>query len=158
MPRTRVLAAMLLALALVAVGAAVASASPTTTHTRYALRATLAPAPHAIGAAHAHGRVTGSITLDGTTGTLRWTLTYTGLTGPATMAHIHLAPSGKILIPLCAPCHTGHSGSFSGQLGGRSQILKAILGGQSYVNVHTGKNPAGEIRGYLHAAAAQSGY
>lgn len=157
MPRTRVVAVMLPALALVAVGA-VASASPTTTHTRYALRATLAPAPHAIGAAHAHGRFTGSITLDGTTGTLRWTLTYTGLTGPATMAHIHLAPSGKIVIPMCAPCHTGQSGSFSGQFGGHSQILKAILGGHTYVNVHTGKNPAGEIRGDLHAAAAKGGY
>ncbi len=157
MPRTRVLAAMLPALALVAVGA-VASANPTTTHTRYALRTTLAPAPDAIGAAHAHGRFTGSITLDGTTRTLRWTLTYAGLTGPATMAHIHLAPSGKILIPLCAPCHTGQSGSFSGQLGGHSQILKAILGGHTYVNVHTGKNPAGEIRGDLHSAAAKSSY
>src|SRR5260370_33570382 len=126
MPRTRVLAAMLPALALVAVGA-VASANPTTTHTRYALRTTLAPAPDAIGAAHAHGRFTGSITLDGTTRTLRWTLTYAGLTGPATMARIHRAPPGTTLIPLCAPCHTGQSGSFPRQLGRPPQNPKAIL-------------------------------
>src|SRR5258707_15184339 len=119
MPRTRVLAAMLPALALVAVGA-VASANPTTTHTRYALRTTLGPAPDAIGAAHAHGRFTGSITLDGTTRTLRWTLTYAGLTGPATMGPTHLAPAGKILLPLCPPCHTAQGGSLSGPARGHS--------------------------------------
>ena len=45
------------------------------------------------------------------------------------------------------------SASFTGPIGGNSQLLKAILGGHTYVNVHTSKNPAGEIRGYLHATA-----
>src|SRR5258708_21122964 len=99
MPRTRVLAATLPALALVAVGA-VASANPTTTHTRYALRTTLAPAPDAIGAAHAHGRFTGSITLDGTTPTLTGARTHPGLTRPAPTPPTHPPPPPEILIPL----------------------------------------------------------
>jgi CHRD domain len=86
-------------------------------------------------------------------GTLTWKLTFSGLSGPATMAHIHLAPSGRIIIPLCVPCHSGQSGSFSGPIGGNRPILKAILGGHAYANVHTAKNPAGEIRGFLHTAA-----
>src|SRR5258708_22671206 len=61
MPRTRVLAAMLPALALVAVGS-VASANPTTTHTRYALRTKLAPAPDALASSHAHPHFTVSVT------------------------------------------------------------------------------------------------
>src|SRR5438270_13046875 len=122
MPARTVLAALLSIVALFALSAAVASAGPAATHKKYLLRATLAPAPHAVGAAHAHGRFTGSIVLNGTTGTLKWSLTFSGLTGPATMAHIHLAPSGKIVIPLCAPCHSAQSGSFTGPLGGHSQL------------------------------------
>jgi hypothetical protein len=32
-------------------------------------------------------------------------------------------------------------------------VLKALEAGRGYVNVHTKKNPAGEIRGQLGAAA-----
>jgi hypothetical protein len=142
------------ALAGLAIGATAAFAGPAAVHKTYRLSATLAPAPHAKGAAHAHGSFTGKIAISGSTGTLSWTLTYKSLTGPATMAHIHLAPSGKIIVPLCltvTACKSPSSGHFTGPLGGNSQILKAILGGHTYVNVHTAKNPTGEIRGFLRA-------
>ena len=61
-------------------------------------------APAAKGAFHA--------TVSGKT--LKWTLTFSKLTGPATAAHIHLGAKGKagnVLVPLCGPCKSGASGS-----------------------------------------------
>src|SRR5436853_7739622 len=46
-----------------------------------------------------------SATLTGTK--LKFTLTYSGLTGAASAAHIHLGKAGKsgnVLVPLCPPC------------------------------------------------------
>jgi len=80
--------------------------------------------------------------------TLTWTLTFTGLTGPATAAHIHMGAataSGNVVVPLCAPCKSPVKGTakISGSL--KSAFAKHDL----YVNVHTTKNPNGEIRGQL---------
>lgn len=157
MSTRKLLLAAIALLATLMIGATVAATAPSSTVKSYALRATLAPAPHARGAAHARGRFTGSIALKTSTGTLTWKVSFTGLTGAATVANIRLAPSRRTIIPLCAPCHTGQGGSFSGPIGSHSMILKAILGGHTYVNVDTTKNPAGEIRGYLHASATGSG-
>jgi hypothetical protein len=79
---------------------------------------------------------------------LTWKLTFSGLTGAATAAHIHLGGMGKagnVVVPLCGPCKSGVKGTatLSSKLLG--DLKKHLL----YVNVHTGKNPAGEIRGQL---------
>jgi len=94
----------------------------------------------------AHGTFKG--TLNGTT--LTWTLTFAGLTGPATAAHIHMGAkgaSGNVVVPLCAPCKSPAKGTakVTGSL--KSAFAKHDL----YVNVHTAKNPNGEIRGQLAA-------
>ncbi len=80
--------------------------------------------------------------------TLKWKLTYSGLTGPATAAHIHLGAMGKagnVVVPLCGPCKSGVSGS--------AKLTKALETAATkhklYVNVHTAKNPNGEIRGQV---------
>ena len=97
--------------------------------------------------ANAHGLF--KATLSGTT--LKWRLTYAKLTGPATAAHIHMAAKGKagdVLVPLCgtAPaCKSGLSGSITVTTALRTAFKNHLL----YVNVHTDKNPAGEIRGQL---------
>jgi hypothetical protein len=92
----------------------------------------------------AHGTFTGALT--GTT--LKWKLTFAKLTGGATAAHIHLGGMGKagnVIVPLCGPCTSGKAG--------KTTITKAnidaIEGGKAYVNVHTTKNPGGEIRGQV---------
>jgi hypothetical protein len=79
---------------------------------------------------------------------LSWRLTFSKLTGRATMAHIHVGKPGKagnVLVPLCGPCVSGKRG--------RATIthaqLNTIEAGRTYVNVHTAKNPAGEIRGQV---------
>jgi len=141
---------------------ATTTAASTTTATAtksYKLTATLTSAasvPKPKDATSAAGSFSATITLRGKVGTLVWRLTFTHLSGPATMAHIHLAPpgtAGPIAIPLCAPCKTNASGSFRGPIGGNVRLLRALIGGAVYVNVHTKLNPQGEIRGQIKAAA-----
>jgi CHRD domain len=94
----------------------------------------------------AHG--TFKATLTGTK--LKFTLTFSGLTGPATMAHIHLGAKGKsgpILITLCTPCKSPVSKTVTADATVQKDYAKHLL----YVNVHTKKNPNGEIRGQLNA-------
>jgi hypothetical protein len=97
--------------------------------------------------AAAHGLFKGTLT--GTT--LKWKLTYAKLTGPATAAHIHLGAKGKagnVLIPLCGAtpaCKSGLTGTATITKAEMSEFKQHLL----YVNVHTAKNPNGEIRGQL---------
>jgi hypothetical protein len=92
----------------------------------------------------ASGRFTG--TLNGTS--LTWTLTFKQLSGPATAAHIHLGArghAGAVLVPLCTPCSTPATGTVTLT---QDQIT-SVKAGKTYVNVHTAKNPNGEIRGQI---------
>jgi CHRD domain-containing protein len=92
----------------------------------------------------AHGLFKG--TLSGTT--LKWKLTFARLTGPAMQAHIHIGAkgrSGNVAVALCAPCQSGMTGTSTIS----STLLKDFQKHMLYVNVHTAKNPAGEIRGQL---------
>lgn len=80
--------------------------------------------------------------------TLKWKLTFAHLTGAATAAHIHLGAkdkSGAVLVPLCGPCKSATSGTVKVT----ATAIKAMAGGKAYVNVHTKKNPNGEIRGQV---------
>lgn len=80
--------------------------------------------------------------------TLKWKLTFAKLTGPATAAHIHMAARGKsgnVVVPLCGPCASGVTGTAT-LTGAELSAFKSHL---LYVNVHTAKNPNGEIRGQL---------
>ena len=79
---------------------------------------------------------------------ITWKLTFGHLTGAASAAHIHTGKkgvAGAVLVPLCGPCKTGTSGSATLT----SAELKAMKAGTTYVNVHTAKNPNGEIRGQV---------
>ncbi len=79
---------------------------------------------------------------------LTWKLTFSKLSGPATAAHIHMAGMGKaggVVVALCGPCKRGASGTATVS----AAVLKAFPKHLLYVNVHTAKNPAGEIRGQL---------
>ena len=93
----------------------------------------------------ASGLFTG--TLNGTT--LTWRLTWKQLTGPATAAHIHIAPRGKpgpVIVPLCGPsCTSPETGTATLTTAQVTLLRRAGL----YVNVHTTRNPGGEIRGQL---------
>ncbi len=92
------------------------------------------------------GAFSGSYTENKAGGVLKWKLTFSGLTGAATAAHIHKGKpgvAGPVVVPLCGPCHSGETGT--------AKISKAVIaaleGHNAYVNVHTAKNQGGEIRG-----------
>ena len=63
-------------------------------------------------------------------------------------AHIHtgrVGVAGPVAVPLCGPCASGAHGTV--RLDAKTKA--AVLGGRTYVNVHTPRNAAGEIRGQI---------
>ena len=87
------------------------------------------------------------------TGTLRgkrltFRLTFAHLTGKAMAAHIHKGRAGKagpVLVALCGPCKSPVVKTVTVT----SDQRDAIEHSATYVNVHTKKNAAGEIRGQI---------
>jgi hypothetical protein len=53
--------------------------------------------------------------------------------------------SGAVVVPLCGPCSTGTSGKKTGTATITPALMTAFKKHLLYVNVHTGKNPNGEI-------------
>ena len=98
----------------------------------------------------ATGTFTATVTKSGTTGTIVWRLRFANLTGRAAAAHIHIGQSGRagpVAVSLCGPCRSGVRGTSNLT----RAVLTALEAGRAYVNVHTAKNPAGEIRGQIRA-------
>lgn len=99
------------------------------------------------------GSGSATVTLDGDK--ITWNATFSGLSGPAIAAHIHgPAPAGKnagVLVPLFTK-----GKPLTSPLTGSATLTAAqasdLMNGQCYVNVHTAKNPGGEIRGQLMKA------
>ena len=137
-----ILAAALVALA---VGAyAIAAAKPYKVAAALTAKAEV-PAPKG---ATGKGTFTGTYVENKTGAVLKWKLTYSGLTGAAAAAHIHKAKpgvAGAVLVPLCGPCKNGMTGTANIS----KAVVAALESGGTYVNVHTAKNGAGEIRGQV---------
>jgi CHRD domain-containing protein len=99
------------------------------------------------------GTGSATVTLDGDK--ITWNVTFSDLSGPATASHIHgPAPAGKnagVLVWLSTKGKPAVS-----PLTGSATLTAAqaadLMNGQCYVNVHTAKNPGGEIRGQLMKA------
>ena len=132
-------------------------ASATSQADTYKLTATMkaraeVPRPTGVPAA-ANGHFTGkAVELANDSARLTWNLTFSSLSGKALAAHIHMGKAGKagnVIVPLCGPCRNGQRGKATIT----HAQLRAIELGRTYVNVHTAKNPLGEIRGQLRAAA-----
>ncbi len=101
---------------------------------------------------------TAEVQLDAEQRTLRVRLRPQGLQG-VTMGHIHVGPRGQSG-PFIFPLFTGGTipaevtltqSEFQPQNGAPTfdDAIGAILGGQTYVNIHTTAHPTGEIRGQL---------
>ncbi len=142
------LAAIVAAMAVASVMAiSVADAAPTTSTKISAKLTAKAEVPaQAVKNTKGSGSFTGTLTGN----KLVWKLTFAGLSGPANGAHIHLGKAGKagnVAVPLCAgsKCKSGIHGTVTL----KASVLKAVTHGGAYVNVHTAKNPNGEIRGQI---------
>lgn len=94
---------------------------------------------------------TATITLNYGQSEVCWEITVSGITLPATAAHIHVAPVGQpgpVVVPLSAP---DASGSSEGCTTVDRDLIKAIIQNPEayYVNVHNVDYPAGALRGQL---------
>jgi CHRD domain-containing protein len=98
----------------------------------------------------ARGAFALTATKSGGSAVLNWRLTFGRLTGRALAAHIHVGArgqAGRVAVPLCGPCRSGARGEATVS----GATLAALEAGRAYVNVHTRRNPAGEIRGQIAA-------
>ena len=97
----------------------------------------------------ADGSGTAEVTLNKGTNLLTWKVTYSGLSGPARAAHFH----GPATTAQSVGVILGFTGSVESPIQGQATVTAAqaadILAGKWYVNVHTAKNPGGEIRAQI---------
>ena len=123
-----------------------AAASTTVTQ---AFRATLSSAAE-VPANASTGTGNLEASFDKATGMLRWKLTYSGLSGPATMVHFHgpamPGSNAGVVVPFPSAASPAE-----GQATLTPAQVADLVGGRWYVNVHTAQNPAGEIRGQVLA-------
>ena len=95
------------------------------------------------------GTGTADLDYDPASKKLSWKLTYSGLSGPATMAHFHgPAEAGKNAgVAVAIPNAT------SSPVEGSATLTDAqaadFVAGKYYINIHTAANPGGEIRGQV---------
>ena len=86
---------------------------------------------------------------DKDTSMLRWKVSYTGLTGPATAGHFHgpaaAGANAGVVLPWGSP--------ITSPLEGSATLTPAqtadLMAGRWYANVHTAANPGGEVRGQM---------
>ena len=95
------------------------------------------------------GKGNAEVNFDSASKKLSWTVTYSGLTGPATAAHFHgPAEAGKNAgVAVAIPNAT------SSPVEGSATLTDAqaadLAAGKYYINIHTAANPGGEIRGQV---------
>jgi len=82
------------------------------------------------------------------TRSLDYKIEYTGLTGPATAAHIHGPAATGANAPVLVPFASAATPIAGASILTQDQV-DALVAGKTYVNVHTAANPGGEIRGQI---------
>jgi hypothetical protein len=94
------------------------------------------------------GTGTGTFSLDMGSKVLTYRVEYSGLTGPATAAHIHgpAAPGANAppVVPFANP-----ASPITGTVTLTDAQIADLHAGRYYVNVHTAANRGGEIRGQI---------
>lgn len=98
------------------------------------------------------GSGTANMAFDPATRELTWSISFSGLSSAATMAHIHgpAAQGANAGVEVwLSKKGTPPTSPFSGSAKLTEAQAKQLLAGQTYVNIHTKTHPAGEIRGQI---------
>lgn len=99
------------------------------------------------GTSSATGTLQASVNKD--SNLLSWTVTYSGLSGPATGGHFH----GPAMAGSNAGVVVPFAGSRASPIKGSATLTAAqmadLMAGKWYVNLHTAASPGGEIRGQV---------
>lgn len=88
-----------------------------------------------------------SATYDPVVKQLRWSITYTGLSGPVVMAHFHGPALSTQNAPVIINIDNVSTNPITGAARLSDQQESQLLAGLLYCNLHTAANPGGEIRG-----------
>jgi hypothetical protein len=112
-----------------------------------ALRATLSGAQE-VPPVNTAGGGSANITYDQASKRLSWTVTYGGLTGPATAAHFHGPAGPGQNAGVALPIQLGPS-PVAGQATLTDAQAADLLAGRWYLNIHTAAHGGGEIRGQV---------
>ena len=111
-------------------------------------------------AAVAGAQGSGNVTLSPDESSLTATVTYSGLSGPVTAAHIHsgkAGAAGPVVLPISGDLTSPFTKTFTaadyvaapGAPADFASFVQALKGGGAYVNVHTAACKPGEIRGQI---------
>jgi len=132
-----------------------------TAHPNGHIRATIIPVPNALAPTiTAQQEVGHTVTGSGGSGSAilfvdeqlkaaLYVVSWSGLTGPPTMAHFHraaLGANGPIVKPLTV---VSGQNQIVGSWVMDDELMAALKRGEIYVNIHTATNPDGEIRGQV---------
>jgi hypothetical protein len=95
------------------------------------------------------GKGTVDATLDTATKVLTYTVTFSGLSGPATIGHFHgpadAGANAGVMIPFPSPV----TSPINAKVTMTDAQMAELMAGKVYANVHTAANPGGEIRGQM---------
>src|SRR5262249_25766187 len=103
-------------------------------------------------ASNPQARGEANVNYDPSTRLAKWTVNYSGLSGPPPMAHFH-GPAGPGAnappVVWLSPKDQPVPNPIVGEASLDEAKAQQLLGGQWYVNVHTAANPGGELRGQV---------
>ena len=88
-------------------------------------------------------------TLDTTTKKLTYSVSWKDLTGPATAAHFHAPADPGANAPVAVSFGNNPTSPVNGSATLTDAQMQQLMAGKFYANVHTAKNPGGEIRGQM---------